>query len=173
MDKVQIQILTTGGTIEKSYNEKDGSLKNRNSMLRNRLLKKIRLPHTQILVEEIMAVDSLEMTAEDRQFILSRARDKIAEAPSRPLIILHGTDTMVHTATLFHQVLTDIKAPVVFTGAMRPMGFEDSDATQNIVEALIGVQLLAPGVYLSFHNHIHPLPHVKKDKPLGTFVGTS
>lgn len=170
LDKKKIQILTTGGTIEKSYNEKDGSLKNRNSKLRDRLLSRVRLPHTHIELEEVMAMDSLDMTDEHRLEILEKVRTHLPK--KCPILVLHGTDSMVETATLFYEKLKGVSVPVVFTGAMRPLGFESSDATQNIVEALVAAQLLTPGVYLSFHNRIHPLPGVQKDKLLGTFVGT-
>ena len=140
-------------------------------MLRDRLLSRMRLPHTFIHVEELMAMDSLDMTSRHRVEILEGARKSLAKG--WPIIVLHGTDSMVETATMFFEKLTDLKVPIVFIGAMRPLGFEDSDATQNIVEALMAAQLLGPGVYLSFHNKIHPLPAVVKDKPLGTFVRKS
>ena len=60
--------------------------------------------------------------------------------------------------------IKNLKVPVVFTGAMIPMGFEDSDATQNVTEALLSAKLLSPGFYISFHNQIFSVPHVQKNK---------
>ena len=137
-------------------------------MLRDRLLAKIRLPHTFIEVLEVMAMDSLDMTNDHRQQILTVAQSKCGEGS--PIIVLHGTDSMEQTAMLFYESMEAWKVPVIFTGAMRPLGFENSDALQNIVEALLAAQILAPGVYISFHNHIFPLPNVVKDKALGTFT---
>jgi len=170
MIKKQILVLTTGGTIEKSYSETDGSLRNRNSLLKQRLLSKMRLPHTDIELIEVMAKDSLDMTDEDRQKILKMAEGH--RRKGRPLVILHGTDTMEQTARLFYDSESFPSETVVFTGAMKPLGFDDSDAMQNIVEALIVAQVLAPGIYVSFHNRVFPLPRVTKDKKLGTFVET-
>jgi L-asparaginase len=59
--------------------------------------------------------------------------------------------------------------PIVFTGAMKPMGFEDSDAAQNITEALLATKILKPGVYISFHNRVFELPRVRKNKETRTF----
>ncbi len=39
-------------------------------------------------------------------------------------------------------------APIVFTGAMRPYELRSTDALQNLTEALLAVQLVAPGVYV-------------------------
>ena len=56
----------------------------------------------------------------------------------------------------------NIKLPVVFTGAMKPMGFEDSDATQNVTEAIFATKFCLPGVYISFHGELFDLPKVRK-----------
>jgi L-asparaginase len=45
-----------------------------------------------------------------------------------------------------------------------------TDALQNLTEALLAVQILAPGVYLAMHNQVLQFPGVIKDRTLGTFV---
>ncbi|MCB0421483.1 MAG: asparaginase [Bdellovibrionales bacterium] len=166
----KVLIYTTGGTIEKSYCEFDGSLSNRESLLKEKLLKKIRLPHTEIEVTEVLHKDSLAMRRADREFIWRRVESDLVLG--HPILILHGTDTMVETATLFHETCPVPPVPIIFTGAMRPMGFEDTDATQNVIEALMASHLVQPGIYISFHGELFPLPNVKKDRDLGTFVRT-
>jgi L-asparaginase len=59
---------------------------------------------------------------------------------------------------------------VVFTGAMRPFELRRTDATQNLTEALLAVQVLAPGVYVSMHNRVLAFPGVRKDPATMTFV---
>ena len=59
---------------------------------------------------------------------------------------------------------------IVLTGAMRPSEMRRTDATQNVTEALVAVQLLAPGVYVAMHNRVLQFPGVIKDPKLGTFV---
>ena len=167
MEKQSVIILTTGGTIEKSYNEYDGSLKNRQSRLRNRLLSRLRLPHTDVDLVELMAKDSLHMTEEDREIIWRALSDQFVK--KTPLVVLHGTDTMETTAEYCFDRCEEPPVPVVFTGAMKPMGFEDSDAPQNFVEALAVCQVLEPGFYISFHNRVFSVPRVQKNRRRRTF----
>ncbi len=172
MEKNEIQkifILTTGGTIEKTYDEMEGTLFNRETVIKNRIEQRIRLPYVQIDVKSIMAKDSLEMDDSDRRLIM-RAVERFSSY-GRPIVILHGTDTMQHTAELVQKELGSVRVPVIFTGAMKPLGFEDSDAMQNVVEAMYAAQILQPGIFISFHNRLFTVPGVRKNKGKRTFEG--
>jgi len=160
-------IITTGGTIEKTYDEFDGSLENRGTSIKNRILSKLRLPYTNIHVLPLLSKDSLYMDDTDRELI---CRTISSEAKKNaPIVVLHGTDTMADTAKYCFDELKALTIPVVFTGAMIPMGFEDTDATQNVTEALLSAKLLHPGFYISFHNQIFEVPFVHKNKEKRTF----
>jgi L-asparaginase len=167
----KIIIITTGGTIEKTYDEFDGSLENRGTSIKNRILSKLRLPYTDIAVLSLLSKDSLYMDDNDRKLISVTIAQQLKN--NCPLVILHGTDTMAVTAKYCFEQIKDLAVPVVFTGAMIPMGFDDSDAAQNVTEALLSVKLLAPGFYISFHNEIFTVPAVQKNKLKGTFEGIS
>lgn len=162
-----VVIITTGGTIEKTYNEFDGSLENRGTSIKNRILSKMRLPYTQISVHPVMSKDSLYMTDEDRVVISKTVQDEMKR--QHPIVVLHGTDTMHLSAEYCFKTIPNPSTAVVFTGAMIPMGFDDSDATQNVTEALLAAKLLKPGFYISFHNQIFEVPNVRKNKDKGTF----
>lgn len=169
-DKDEVLVMTTGGTIEKTYDEFDGSLANRESQIKHRILSRLRMPHTEIRVFSLMAKDSLHMTDYDRTLILKTIQTHLSK--KKPIVVLHGTDTMAKTATLVYNSLKDspeLQVPIVFTGAMKPMGFEDSDSYQNVTEALLAVKILKPGVYISFHNRVFELPKVRKNKEKRTF----
>jgi len=114
---MNISILTTGGTIEKTYNERDGSLKNYHTIL-PRMLTGLRLPDLDISHEQVVFKDSLEMTEDDRQRVLAAARRSLSISDA--IVILHGTDTMAETGELLHGELPDIEIPIILTGAMRP-----------------------------------------------------
>lgn len=167
MERQRVIILTTGGTIEKSYSEFDGSLRNRQSMLKNRLLSKLRLPHTDVDMLEVMAKDSLHMSDEDRQEIWLAIKGQFDR--NQAILVLHGTDTMELTAKYCFEQNDQPPVPVVFTGAMKPMGFEDSDALQNFSEALVVCHVLSPGFYVSFHNRVFKVPDVQKNRRRRTF----
>lgn len=162
-----VVIITTGGTIEKTYNEFDGSLENRGTSIKNRILSKMRLPYTNISVHPIMSKDSLYMTDEDRVLIAKTVQEEMKR--QHPIVVLHGTDTMHLSAEHCFKSIPHPSTAVVFTGAMIPMGFDDSDASQNVTEALLAAKLLKPGFYISFHNQIFEVPQVRKNKDKGTF----
>ena len=56
---------------------------------------------------------------------------------------------------------------------MRPYELRNTDALQNLTEALLAVRLLEPGVYVAMHNKVLRFPGVEKDHNAGTFVGGS
>lgn len=162
-----LSILTTGGTIEKIYDEFEGSLQNRETIVKNKILQKLRLPYTEISVKQIMSKDSLFMDDKDREYILGCIKE--TERSGQPIIILHGTDTMDVTSRFCFENYPGISVPVVFTGAMKPLGFDDSDAAQNVIEAIFAARILSPGYYATFHGKLFKVPYFRKNKKLGTF----
>jgi L-asparaginase len=163
-------ILTTGGTIEKIYDEFEGSLTNRETIVKNKILQKLRLPYTEIQVKQIMSKDSLFMDDKDRDSILESIRTY--SRLGNPIVLLHGTDTMDLTAKFCFEHFPEVSVPVVFTGAMKPLGFDDSDAAQNVIEAIFAARILPPGYHMTFHGKLYAVPHFKKNKQRGTFEET-
>jgi L-asparaginase len=163
----KIIILTTGGTIEKTYDEEEGMLYNRETVIRNKILQKLRTPYLLIEVKSIMSKDSLDMDDQDRK-IIKQAIERFSQS-AQGIVVLHGTDTVDQTMRYCHEQLSTINIPVVFTGAMKPLGFDDSDALQNIIESICAVQLLPLGIYLSFHARIFSAPNLRKNRSKRTF----
>jgi len=163
----RIYLLSTGGTIEKVYSEQSGVVENRAAKL-DRYLRMLRLPDAEIRAEHLMNKDSLEMTDADRFAV----RDRIAELLpyGAPIVISHGTDTMVETGLTLKKSFPDLKVPIILTGAMTPLGFEGSDGLQNLTESLLATRLLGPGVYVVMHGQVFPVDQVRKDKDKATFV---
>jgi L-asparaginase len=166
-DVVKLVILTTGGTIEKTYDERDGSLRNLHTIL-PRMLSTLRLPDLDIAYEQVVFKDSLEMTSADRLRILEATRRALSKADA--VVILHGTDTLSETGDLLEERLGAPSAPVILTGAMRPYEFRDTDALQNLTEALLAARLVKPGVYVAMHNRVLRFPGVTKDRAHLTFT---
>jgi L-asparaginase len=177
-----ITLITTGGTIEKTYDEATGLLDNRRSIVR-RMLRRLRLEDTSVSTIELMSKDSQLMTPEDRQRVLEAVRAAGAQrqppGPGSGIVILHGTDTLALTGEMLHAELADasrasggpgLRVPVVLTGAMRPFEMVRSDALQNLTEAIFAVGVLPPGVYAVAHGRSLVFPGVVKDRERGTFV---
>lgn len=162
-----LYILATGGTIEKIYDEFEGSLQNRDTIVKNKILQKLRLPYTEITVKQIMSKDSLYMDDADREFIVNSL--KAHEKGKNPIVVLHGTDTMDITSKYCQAHYPEISVPVVFTGAMKPLGFDDSDAAQNVIEAIFAARIMKPGYYVTFHGKLFTVPNFRKNKLRGTF----
>ena len=174
-----LTLITTGGTIEKTYDEMTGELTNRTSVVR-RMLEQLRLEDTEIAIVELMQKDSLHMTDEDRAAVVAAVRQAAGHGAADPraggrgsggIVILHGTDTLTATGERILKDLPGLGSPVVLTGAMRPFEMIRSDALQNLTEAVFAAGVLPPGVYFAGHGHVLKFPGVKKDRERGTFVG--
>ena len=168
----RIYLLSTGGTIEKVYSEQSGAVENRAAKL-DRYLRALRLPDADIQTMHLMNKDSLEMTDADRAEVRDRVGELLKEGA--PIVISHGTDTMVETglfleATFSALPYSGLNVPIILTGAMTPLGFEGSDGLQNLTESLLAARLLAPGVFVVMHGQVFPVSKARKDKDKATFV---
>ena len=167
----RIHIITTGGTIEKVYSEQQGSVANlvvHPEDKIERYLGRLRLPETVVDTTRLMNKDSLEMTDDDRAQVLEAVRERL----DAPVVITHGTDTMVETGLYLLRALGELRFPIVLTGAMTPLGFESSDGLQNLTESFFAARVLDPGVYVVMHNHVFPVDRVRKDRERAQFVRT-
>ena len=160
----RIRIITTGGTFDKLYDAVKGELTFRESQL-PRILQQARVTMP-VHLDALFAVDSLQMTEEQRQDIV----DDALSCVEKRVIIVHGTDTMVKTAKLLESSLSENDEHVyVFTGAMIPYSLENSDAIFNLGTALSAVQLLEKGVYVAMGGRIFNASNVRKNKDRGIF----
>ena len=164
---LKVNVITTGGTIEKVYSEQTSTVENLDNKI-DRYLGRLRLPDCEVRVVPIINKDSLEMTDADRRTILESIEQMLAERS--PFVITHGTDTMVQTGLYLQQALPELKVPIVLTGAMTPLGFEGSDGLQNLTESLFAVRILGPGIYVVMHNQAFPIDRVRKERETSRFV---
>ena len=157
-----IQILITGGTFDKSYNYIKGDLFFEKTHLPEMLKRsKCRL---NVKIKTLMMIDSLEMTENDIEKII----DECIKSASKRIVITHGTDTMVHTASKIASKIND--KTIVLTGAMIPYAFgSSSDGFFNLGSALSFVQTLKKGVYIAMNGQYFDYNNVIKDKEKGYF----
>jgi L-asparaginase len=169
---LKITLITTGGTIEKTYEERSGKLENRRTIV-HRMLHRLRLEDVEIGLYELMSKDSLDMTDQDRARIVEAVKSAggSREMPGTAdgIVILHGTDTLTLTGDLLFKEIAHPCVPIILTGAMRPYEMVRSDAIQNLTEALFAARTLKPGVYCVAHGRSLQFPGVKKDRERNTF----
>lgn len=165
--QLSISVISTGGTIEKTYDPLRGVLENKVSNL-DYILSQLRLEGVTIHRNNLMNKDSLDMTEADHQYIAKAVA--LATEVHDGVVVVHGTDRLTKTGEMIVATIDTPRKPIVLTGAMRPFELRTTDAVQNLTEALLAVQLLKPGVYLAMHNRVLAFPGVIKDRRKVTFV---
>ena len=161
---MSIQVFITGGTIAKRYDEITGALQFDPDHL-TKLLAEARST-ADIEIETLMLKDSLEMDEVDREIIYQSC----LTTPAQKIIITHGTDTMVETATKLAEIG---EKRIILTGAMIPYAFKNSDAPFNLGTAFGAIGVVEPGVYLAMNGQLFLYNHVYKDKARGEFCAVS
>ena len=167
MSMKHIAIISTGGTIEKTYSEMDGILNNQFSVL-DVMLARLQLEGVDLVRVPLMNKDSLELTT-DHMTLIAQTAGSLA-ATHDGVVIVHGTDRLPETGQRCLEMLGTPPVPIVLTGAMKPYMMRNTDAMQNLTESLLAVLLLPPGIYCSIHNKVLEFPGVSKDRTQGTFV---
>ena len=156
-----IKVFATGGTFDKEFNEINGELYFKETNLFELL--QLGRSQVEIEIETLMMIDSLKMLEVDRKHITKKCK----EEKTNKIIITHGTDTMVKTATTIAKEIKD--KVIILTGAMIPIKFGSSDGLFNLGSALSFVQILNPGVYITMNGQYFNWDNVRKNKKLGIF----
>lgn len=156
-----IRIFITGGTFDKEYNELNGQLYFKDTHLSDLL----EMGRSKVVVEirTLMMIDSLEMSAEDRELIVHQCNN----CDETQIVITHGTDTMQDTAKVLAQKIAN--KTIILTGAMIPIKFGSSDGLFNLGSALAFAQSLPAGVYVAMNGRFFNWDNVRKNKETGVF----
>lgn len=156
-----IRIFITGGTFDKEYNEITGQLYFNDTHMHDLLeMGRNKVP---VEIRTLMMIDSLEMTAEDRELIVYQCNN----CEEDRIVITHGTDTMADTAKVLVQKVKN--KTVILTGAMIPIKFGSSDGLFNLGSALAFAQTLSAGVYVAMNGRYFIGDNVRKNKQTGMF----
>jgi len=160
---VNLRIITTGGTIDKVYFDEASEFQVGEPQI-GQVLHEVRAD-IEFVIQTVMRKDSLEMDDNDRAAIA----EAVAVAPERRIVVTHGTDTMIESARC---VGAQGEKTVVFTGALQPARFRNTDAVFNIGMAVAAVQILPPGVYLAMNGRILDPWRARKNRDAGRFEAT-
>ena len=157
---MKIAIVTTGGTIDKVYFDARSHYEVGESHV-PWILQEARAD-VETEVVNLMAKDSLDLTAEDR----ARIRGAVEGLAQRHVLITHGTDTMADTA----RALVGIPGKViVLTGALSPARFRSTDAPFNVGMALAVLQTVTEGVWVTMNGRVFRGDRVRKNPDANRF----
>ena len=160
---MKITFIQTGGTIDKDYpRTTKGYAFEISEPAVQRVISKLN-PVFEYEIISLLRKDSLELTDEDRMVICNTCQIQ----KNDKIIITHGTDTMIETASALRNITNKI---IIITGAMRPERFSNSDAAVNIGIALGAVQTLPNGIYIAMHGIVYRWDCVSRDTQSGQFV---
>ena len=157
-----IKLFITGGTIDCiTYDSTKDEYKFKKTYLPQMLKQsRVTLP---ISIEKLMHKDSRFITNNDRDFILKKCK----ECKEDKIVITHGTIAMPETANFLYDKIKN--KTIVLTGSTVPFIEKDSDALFNLGCAIIAVQTLPRGVYITMNGKIFHGNNVKKNLKLGEF----
>ena len=149
-----LEILTTGGTIDKVYFDKKSNYEVGDPFV-EKLLHKMNV-NISFMVKSLMRIDSLDMTDIHREEILNY----IMNSNANNFLITHGTDSIVETA-IYLKKISD--KTIVLTGSLKPAIFIDNDAIFNVGSALTSAQILKNGVYIVINGQVFNPDNVRKN----------
>ena len=156
----KLLIITTGGTIDKIYFDDKSDYQIGEPQI-SQILHAMHVAFD-FEVTALMRKDSLHIGDQERQLIHAT----VAASDASHILITHGTDSMVETATVLREL--DDKT-IVLTGALNPARFRDSDAVFNIGCAVGAVQCLPAGVYIAMNGKAWDPENVCKNRRQNRF----
>jgi L-asparaginase len=160
-----IKVFGMGGTIDKTVYSYDAGNYVVDAPYAQRIIEGANVT-VEIDIESLVRKDSLELTDQDRELL----RAKVSQEPCNQIIVTHGTDTIPESAKALSGI---VGKTIVFTGAMLPGRFVDSDATFNLGGAVIAAQTLSPGLYLVMHGRVIDVLKAIKDRSQSLFLEES
>ena len=155
-----IEIITTGGTIDKVYFDAKSSFEIGDPQI-GEVLQDANLT-VEYRITPLLRKDSLDLTDDDRE----RIKETVMNSPSTQIVITHGTDTMVETAKYLRGIASKT---IVLTGAMQPARFRFTDAIYNIASATTAVQLLPEGTWIAMNGRCFDPEKTRKNVAMNRF----
>ncbi len=112
------------------------------------------IKHGNILSEEITPLGWASL--------IEAVTAKTSAGDSSGIIITHGTDTLIYTASLLYWIFADTQIPIVFTACINPNNTDE--AYENIHSAVDTVLEGKPGVYISLGKERYSPVNLKFEK---------
>jgi len=155
-----ILIIHTGGTFGMSPIEPTKTLKpgNIQSDIEKYLPEVHRIANLEIQIP--FNKDSTNIGPHDWKLLFSILKREMNNYDG--FVIIHGTDTLVYTASALSFLLGDLQKPLILTGSQRPLSSIRSDAKSNLINALELATMDIPEVAICFGNNLFRGNRTKK-----------
>lgn len=161
-----VAVIAMGGTIDKDYIVNSASLEVVEPFV-GWIAPELRITYS-LNVTQLAKKDSLDLGHSDR----ARLLECIATNELDRLLITHGTDTLLDTASAVSSAQKGGEIPadktIVFTGTFRPGRFALPEASFNVGFGLAVAQSAPPGVYVAVGGQFATVDRVSHDQ--GRFV---
>lgn len=130
-----VLLLFTGGTISMSEDPATGALR---PIEFDRLQEYLpELEQTGVRIKSIPflpLIDSSDIQPDTWEKIALAIQENYDDFDG--FVVLHGTDTMAHTASALSFMFENLSKPVILTGAQLPIGMMRSDAKENLLTSI-------------------------------------
>lgn len=153
--KKNILIIYTGGTIGMIHDKKTGVLKPFNFGKLTTILPELKKIPCKIDFHTFHPlIDSSDMSPELWIKLATLIEKNYSLYDG--FIILHGTDTMVYSASALSYMLGNLNKPVLLTGSQLPISEIRTDAKTNLITAveIVAGNFLVPEVCIFFNNQL-------------------
>ncbi|MEY4173689.1 MAG: hypothetical protein RI900_854 [Actinomycetota bacterium] len=156
-----VHVIATGGTISSHWDGREWTNLDGAS-----LMAELGALPVDVRVTDAAAGPSANLSTDDMWRIAGRVRSALDDG-AEGVVVVHGTDTMDLTAFTTQLLLgTDAdRAPVVFTGSMRPHSHPAPDGPGNLRDAVTvaaGSEARGRDVLMCMDGRLHSARHVRK-----------
>lgn len=148
----KIALISTGGTIASKIDYRTGGV--HAALSADELYASVPelANHASVDPEVLMSEYSENLRPVHWTLIAEKVAEKIKTNKYRGIVISHGTDTMHYTAAALSFALQNLPVPVVLVGAQRSSDRPSSDASLNLLGAIIfATESKYAGVFVAMH----------------------
>ncbi len=165
-EKIRVCIIATGGTIASVKDEGTQSL--RPGLTLDQLLSTLPkgMSDIEVIERNLMQKDSANLQPHHWQEIASQIKSVSEEIPDLSgIVVTHGTDTMVYSASAISFMVQNFGMPIVFTGSQIPASIPWSDGPRNLIDAIRVAATADLGeTCIVFNGEIHRPTRAKKTR---------
>ena len=153
MKKKKILLILTGGTFGMAEGPKENVLTTTGLDGKNII---DAVPEVKQLADldwvSIFNLDSSDVSPTHWENIANTIKDKYADYDG--FVVIHGTDTMVYSATAISFIMKHTEKPVIFTGSQRPLSKIRTDARDNFINSVEFATMDIPEVAICFGDEL-------------------